>query len=318
MTSAEINVSNLDLYELLDLLPDATEQAIKKAYRKKALKCHPDKNPDNPQAAVEWEKLAKALEILTDPEAKAAYDKVLKARKAAELRNRALESKRKKIKEDLESREASFRQEQGNTIDAACQLEREILRLREEGSRTLKKEQELLKTELLQASAASEEESPKLKVKWKSKKEDAQNGGYSYEFLKRAFDKYGKVTNIIISSKRNGSAIVEFSTVHAAELAVSNEVGLQHNPLVLTWLSGKPETTRPPVSKPSVQVEDGGDFESAVLRKLMEAEQRKQERHADELDKDMGDGRSSASSVEQNRAGFANFCQREDDDLLGK
>ena len=38
---------DIDLYALLEVEIDADEKAIKKAYRKKALTCHPDKNPDN-------------------------------------------------------------------------------------------------------------------------------------------------------------------------------------------------------------------------------------------------------------------------------
>lgn len=78
---------------------------IKKAYRKKALKLHPDKNPDNPNAASEFHKLSKVLEILTDECARRAYDKVLKAREEAALRHWHLDSKRRKLKEDLEARE---------------------------------------------------------------------------------------------------------------------------------------------------------------------------------------------------------------------
>jgi DnaJ family protein C protein 17 len=43
---------------------------VKKAYRKKALACHPDKNPDNPKAAELFHQLSKALEILTDASAR--------------------------------------------------------------------------------------------------------------------------------------------------------------------------------------------------------------------------------------------------------
>lgn len=43
---------------------------IKKAYRKKALTCHPDKNPNNPKAAELFHELSKALEILTDEKAR--------------------------------------------------------------------------------------------------------------------------------------------------------------------------------------------------------------------------------------------------------
>ena len=72
---------------------------ITKAYRKKALKCHPDKNPDNKEAAELFHELSKALEVLTDPKAKAAYDAVLKAKEKARLRTQALDSKRKKFKQ---------------------------------------------------------------------------------------------------------------------------------------------------------------------------------------------------------------------------
>jgi DnaJ family protein C protein 17 len=43
---------------------------VKKAYRKKALLCHPDKNPENPKAAELFHQLSKALEILTDESAR--------------------------------------------------------------------------------------------------------------------------------------------------------------------------------------------------------------------------------------------------------
>merc|ERR1712037_838199 len=98
-------IKDLDLYLLLDLETDATEKEIKKAYRKKALKCHPDKNPDNPKAAEEFHRLSDAYEVLSDEAARKAYDTVLKARKAAEIRKRQLDSKRRKLRDELEARE---------------------------------------------------------------------------------------------------------------------------------------------------------------------------------------------------------------------
>lgn len=78
---------------------------IKKAYRKKALQCHPDKNPDNPDAAKLFHQLTKILEVLTDESARKAYDRVLRGKKEAALRHKELDGKRKKFKEDLEARE---------------------------------------------------------------------------------------------------------------------------------------------------------------------------------------------------------------------
>jgi molecular chaperone DnaJ len=65
---------NEDLYETLGINKDATEQEIQRAYRKLALKYHPDRNADDPKAAEKFKKAADAYEILKDPEKRAAYD----------------------------------------------------------------------------------------------------------------------------------------------------------------------------------------------------------------------------------------------------
>ncbi|GFV32264.1 dnaJ subfamily C member 17 [Trichonephila clavipes] len=64
------DLMKIDLYELLNISIKAEEKEIKKAYRKKALSCHPDKNPDNPKAAELFQQLSKALEVLTDKAAR--------------------------------------------------------------------------------------------------------------------------------------------------------------------------------------------------------------------------------------------------------
>ena len=108
-------VKDLDLYLLLEIPQEATEKEIKKAYRKKALKCHPDKNPDDPNAAILFHQLQEALAVLTDAAARKAYDNVLKARKANELRNRQLDAKRKRLKDQLEARESEAAKEPKET-----------------------------------------------------------------------------------------------------------------------------------------------------------------------------------------------------------
>uniref|UniRef100_A0A673CA79 DnaJ homolog subfamily C member 17 n=1 Tax=Sphaeramia orbicularis TaxID=375764 RepID=A0A673CA79_9TELE len=71
----------MDLYGLLGVENTATTKEIKKAYRQKALTCHPDKNPDNPKAVELFHQLSQALEVLTDAAARAAYDKICAAKK---------------------------------------------------------------------------------------------------------------------------------------------------------------------------------------------------------------------------------------------
>ncbi|KAI2573612.1 DNAJC17 isoform 5 [Pan troglodytes] len=88
----------MDLYALLGIEEKAADKEVKKAYRQKALSCHPDKNPDNPRAAELFHQLSQALEVLTDAAARAAYDKVRKAKKQAAERTQKLDEKRKKVK----------------------------------------------------------------------------------------------------------------------------------------------------------------------------------------------------------------------------
>ncbi len=63
-----------DYYDILGVSKDASESDIKKAYRKKAIKYHPDKNPDNAEAEEKFKKAAEAYEVLSDPEKRARYD----------------------------------------------------------------------------------------------------------------------------------------------------------------------------------------------------------------------------------------------------
>ena len=63
-----------DFYEVLGINRDASEDEIKKAYRKLAMKHHPDRNPDNPKAEEHFKEAKEAYEILSDAQKRAAYD----------------------------------------------------------------------------------------------------------------------------------------------------------------------------------------------------------------------------------------------------
>ncbi len=63
-----------DYYEVLGVNRDASDDEIKKAYRKLAMKYHPDRNPDNPKAEEHFKEAKEAYEILSDAQKRAAYD----------------------------------------------------------------------------------------------------------------------------------------------------------------------------------------------------------------------------------------------------
>uniref|UniRef100_A0A3B3DS21 DnaJ homolog subfamily C member 17 n=1 Tax=Oryzias melastigma TaxID=30732 RepID=A0A3B3DS21_ORYME len=282
MSGKAKDILQMDLYGLLGIESSATTKEIKKAYRQKALTCHPDKNPDNPKAAELFHQLSQALEVLADAAARAAYDKVCAAKKQAEERNRKLDDKRKKIKLDLEARERRAEAQSQEEVQVTRTLEEEIARLREEGSRQLEEEQRLIREQIQREREEHRQTgdySQRSTLSFNNNPYDEMNGGYSHDILFKLLQKYGDVLNLIVSSKKKGSAVVEFASVRAAELALSNESGLSGNPIKISWLEGKPEPVAS--ASPSGQflssqgsLSNERDYESVVMMRMRQAAER--------------------------------------------
>ncbi|KAH8381382.1 hypothetical protein KR093_003930 [Drosophila rubida] len=284
--------SDVNLYDLLGVSIEAEQAEIRKAYRKRALDCHPDKNPDNPQAAERFHELSKALEILTDATARAAYDKVLKAKKAAELRTKQLDSKRQKLKEELEQREraALHKLQAGQPYSTVRKTDEEVLqeqidRLRREGSKLLEEEQLAMREQLKRSYQEGQRQQPavvfdsaqhRIKIKWKvDKKDDKNNGGYTQEQLMQYLKKYGDVVVLVMNTKVPGRAMVELKTREACDMVLAYEKGNPANPLHFKWVTPPADEKATNGAATGKTTSTSHDYEDLVMRKLRQAEERK-------------------------------------------
>lgn len=219
-----------------------------------------------------------------DISARGAYDRMLRAKKASELRNKQLDSKRQKMKTDLEAREREAAKSR-TVFNGKSQTPEEIFkseleRIMKENKQLLEEENEIMRQQIFkerqatQMPSASSWDSSKhrIKVKWNALKDDegnGGNGGYNYENLTKFLNKYGDIVALVVSKKKHGSGIVEFKTQDAAEMAIAYEKGILENPLKLEWIGDAPKS-----KKPGATVTET-DYESLVLRQMRQAEERK-------------------------------------------
>ncbi|CAE7362733.1 ATJ10, partial [Symbiodinium necroappetens] len=83
--STSRKVQHTELYNVLGVRPEASEADIRRAFYKKSLALHPDKNPDNPEATKQFQEVSDAYRILGDEERRRAYDELGKDTAAANL-----------------------------------------------------------------------------------------------------------------------------------------------------------------------------------------------------------------------------------------
>ncbi|KAK0558695.1 hypothetical protein OC844_004952 [Tilletia horrida] len=137
--SATSEASVASYFSALGLKPDASEADIKKAYRKLAVKLHPDKNPhlDPAVAAERFHPIQVAYDALLDPAVRAAASERAKEDVARKERMAQFGAKRKSAAEELEREEERARDKRRREVREAEARESKLARLKEEGKRRL-------------------------------------------------------------------------------------------------------------------------------------------------------------------------------------
>lgn len=159
-----------DLYKLLDISGDAKENEIRRAYRRKALVLHPDKNPSE-EARELFREIGLVQAILTNPELRIRYDQSLELKRQKEREERKLDAKYRDFRSSLLRRE----KEASSSVMKSSLRAQKVERLREEALRLRKSREALLRAKLHTKSTEPLEPTsraalPKsVKLKWKNK-----------------------------------------------------------------------------------------------------------------------------------------------------
>ncbi|KAI9276357.1 hypothetical protein BY458DRAFT_505595 [Sporodiniella umbellata] len=198
-------MEEIDYYGLLEIEITASSKEIQRAYRKKSLKVHPDKNP-SPDAAALFHTLSLAYEALMDDKKRSEYDQKHRARQERLKKKNEMDVKRRKAQDDLERRENEAKRAKMNQNQAKAEHEAQLARMRKEGA---ERRQEYWNTE----NKTTEEAPPSehdcaLKFKWKRKKYD-----FSDQDIAAILEPLAKVDIVALSEKKKGSAVVLFETV---------------------------------------------------------------------------------------------------------
>ncbi|CAF1328579.1 unnamed protein product [Rotaria sordida] len=266
------DITQLDLYELFGLNETCSTKELTTAFRRKALKCHPDKYPNENEKKEHFLLIKRALELLTDKQAREAYDACRKQKKHQQERLSQMDDKRKKFKQDLERNEQKASQTTTTIINKSNtnKLRAEIERLRREGNRLVDEELEKLHNMFEEDKQKVSSNHVNIIVKY-----NPNTKPYTDDELRQIFSKYGNISTIVnLNVKR---ALIEFYDDHISQF-IENEKGLDERPFASVKIQKQKNTTTTSTSSSlstnkqhdivDLTKPDFEDFEAMILKKM--------------------------------------------------
>lgn len=262
-TGSDVDTSKIDFYDFLSLPgPQATDSEIKRAGRKTSLLYHPDKVAPTPENLQNFHILQIAIQTLSDPAEKAKYDQTREAKQRRKAEIDALDSRRRKMREDLENREATGDNFAAGQKRTFSEREMKIRRIQEDNRRKIEEMKARKKFEAEQLAAqdrakATNQEPAKssnevdasddsmarsIKLRW-LREDDGQSydessigallgdGVEDVVLLKDKKRKHGGKKVIL------GTAVVVFSTLQAAKTAMDGHGAIVDKFETIEWAS---------------------------------------------------------------------------------
>ncbi|KAG7867024.1 hypothetical protein KL918_003219 [Ogataea parapolymorpha] len=201
-------------YQLLDVDTSVQSQGLRRAYRKKALVLHPDKNQSS-DAEEQFREILVSYRILDEPEWRKRYDEHLTVELERQKARAQQSAHQKSLKEQLLYEESRYRQNQSTAQNRQVKIEQ------------LRRETEQLRRAKMKdtASTASSIETDKsrfpckVRVRWKSKPQITDL--VSAEVVQQLMEVFGEVVSVQMNSSTD--AIVTYKTWLSAVLAATHD-----------------------------------------------------------------------------------------------
>lgn len=265
----------VDYYQVLGISVDATAKEISSAYRSLALKYHPDKSSSD-ESVQRFHALSKAYQVLTDVEARRAFDVVLAGRMAQKQREADFDSTRREMRDELFRKEKEARKRKADEEEAEIRLQHEMERIRKEAQLEADRKKCEKQTEKGGSETVLFDDLDRtLKI--------SAELILSEERIRETLKPYGAIESVLISKKQK-SGIVQFTDILTAKSVMMDADKHLLKPLSFSWAKG-----HAPVIDTVDKPKNPKDFESLTLMRMRQAAERKQLRAKLETDSKLDD-----------------------------